>query len=51
MNSPDPESVETDPLKIFHTAIENTKPIVGIQTFKKGSKNFQVCILFRIKFM
>lgn len=36
------EEVETDPLKIFHKAIENAKPVLGVQTMKKKGKNFQV---------
>lgn len=34
--------IETDPLKIFHKAIENAKPVLGVQTMKKKGKNFQV---------
>lgn len=34
--------IEIDPLKIFHKAMENAKPILGTQTMKKKGKNFQV---------
>lgn len=36
------EDVELDPLKIFHTAIANVKPVVGVQTMKKKGKKLQV---------
>lgn len=34
--------LELDPLKIFHVAMENAKPVLGTQTMKKKGKNFQV---------
>lgn len=42
LNSSDEEYVETDPVKIFYTAVENAKPIIGCQTLKKGGKNYSV---------
>lgn len=36
------KNVETDPLVIFHKAVENSKPVLGTQTMKKTGKNFQV---------
>ena len=41
-DSKDAIDVETDPLKIFHQAIDNAKPVLGVQTMKKKGKNFQV---------
>lgn len=40
--SSEPEKVETNPLTIFYTAVENSKPIIGCQTMKKGGKNYSV---------
>jgi len=36
------KDVETDPLVVFHKAVENCKPVLGTQTMKKTGKNFQV---------
>eukprot|EP00795_Rhopilema_esculentum_P009526 gene9526-17270_t len=38
--SSDPETIELDPLKIFKTAVENSKPVIGCTTMKKGGKNY-----------
>eukprot|EP00112_Aurelia_sp_Birch-Aquarium-sp1_P016094 Seg3616.3 transcript_id=Seg3616.3/GoldUCD/mRNA.D3Y31 product="28S ribosomal protein S7 mitochondrial" pseudo=true protein_id=Seg3616.3/GoldUCD/D3Y31 len=40
--STDPDSIEVDAFKIFHKAIENSKPYIGCQTMKKGGKNYMV---------
>jgi len=40
--SEEPESIEVNPLTIFYTAIENSKPAIGCQTVKKGGKNYSV---------
>ncbi|XP_004206634.2 small ribosomal subunit protein uS7m [Hydra vulgaris] len=38
----DSSNVELDPLKIFHGAIENVKPVLGTQNIKKKGKSFKV---------
>ncbi|XP_074553574.1 small ribosomal subunit protein uS7m [Halichoeres trimaculatus] len=38
------ETIECDPYAIFHQALENCKPIVGLASIKKGAKNYQVPI-------
>ncbi|XP_066934725.1 small ribosomal subunit protein uS7m-like [Clytia hemisphaerica] len=38
----DKDEIELDPLQIFHTAIANVKPILGVQTMKKKGKKLQV---------
>ena len=42
--SEEPENIEVNPLTIFYTAIENSKPAIGCQTVKKGGKNYSVSI-------
>ena len=52
--SSDPDSIEVNPLKIFYTAIENSKPTIGCQTVKKGGKNYQVsskCLVCFVYFL
>ncbi|XP_028395586.1 28S ribosomal protein S7, mitochondrial-like [Dendronephthya gigantea] len=36
------DEVQTDPLAIFHTAMENAQPVVGVQPIKKAGKTYQV---------
>ena len=36
------DEIELDPLKIFHVAIANVKPVLGVQTMKKKGKKLQV---------
>jgi len=36
------DEIELDPLKVFHTAIANVKPVLGVQTMKKKGKKLQV---------
>ncbi|XP_061405014.1 small ribosomal subunit protein uS7m [Lethenteron reissneri] len=42
--TPEPErdAIECNPYTIFHTAMENCKPVIGLVTVKKGGKNYQV---------
>ena len=44
--SADPDSIEVDAFKVFHKAIENSKPYIGCQTMKKGGKNYLVGFTF-----
>lgn len=44
INSKKPEEVITDPLTIFHQAMENAQPVVGVQPIKKAGKTYQVVI-------
>ena len=41
-NSKKPDEIVTDPVTIFHQAIENAKPVVGVQPIKKAGKTYQV---------
>lgn len=36
------DEIEIDPLIVFHTAVANVKPVVGVQTMKKKGKKLQV---------
>lgn len=36
------DSIETDPLKIFHKAVENTRPILMLTPVKRGGVTYQV---------
>ncbi|KAG9343903.1 hypothetical protein JZ751_013290 [Albula glossodonta] len=36
--------IECNPYAIFHQALENCKPVIGLTTIKKGGKNYQVPI-------
>ncbi|XP_070703329.1 small ribosomal subunit protein uS7m [Pempheris klunzingeri] len=38
------EEIECNPYKIFHQALENCKPIVGLVSIQKGGKYYQVPI-------
>ncbi|XP_058951418.2 small ribosomal subunit protein uS7 isoform X2 [Pocillopora verrucosa] len=40
--SSQPDSVETDPLQIFATAIENCKPVIGVVGMKRAGTVYQV---------
>ncbi|XP_070579954.1 small ribosomal subunit protein uS7m-like [Ptychodera flava] len=42
--APDSEKlkIETNPLVIFHKAIENCQPVVGLTAIKRGGKTYQV---------
>ncbi|CAB3982039.1 28S ribosomal S7, mitochondrial [Paramuricea clavata] len=42
LSSKKPDEVQTDPLSIFHTAMENAQPVVGVQPIKKAGKTYQV---------
>ena len=42
LSSKKPDEVQTDPLAIFHTAMENAQPVVGVQPIKKAGKTYQV---------
>ena len=42
ISSKKPDEVETDPLAIFHRAMENSQPVVGVQPIKKAGKTYQV---------
>ena len=42
----DPEkkaSIQTDPLKIFHAAMINSKPVLQLTPIKRGGVTYQVC--------
>jgi len=44
-NSAEPHersSIEVNPLKVFHAALENAKPIVGVKRLTKGAQAYQV---------
>lgn len=34
--------IECNPYKIFHEALENCKPVVGLASIQKGGKTYQV---------
>lgn len=36
------ESIECNPYVIFHQALENCKPVVGLVSVQKGGKSYQV---------
>lgn len=36
------EAIECNPYVIFHKALENCKPIVGLASIQKGGKSYQV---------
>lgn len=38
------EEIECNPYVIFHQALENCKPVVGLATIQRGGKNYQVPI-------
>ncbi|XP_059203513.1 small ribosomal subunit protein uS7m [Centropristis striata] len=38
------EEIECNPYAIFHQALDNCKPVVGLATIQKGGKNYQVPI-------
>lgn len=40
--SSDPDSVVTDPVAVFHQAVENVKPIVGCIPLRRAGKVHQV---------
>lgn len=35
------EEIECNPYTIFHQALDNCKPVVGLATIQKGGKNYQ----------
>ncbi|EDV27677.1 uncharacterized protein TRIADDRAFT_53618 [Trichoplax adhaerens] len=43
-SNPDDSNIVMNPMKIFHGAIDNAKPIIGVQTIKRGGKSYQVPI-------
>lgn len=36
------ETIECNPRVIFHQALENCKPVVGLASIQKGGKSYQV---------
>lgn len=36
------DEIECNPYVIFHTALENCKPVVGLASIDKGGKSYQV---------
>ena len=36
------ESVEVDPMAVFHTAVLNAKPIIGTTRVTRGGKHYHV---------
>ena len=38
----DGKAVETDPLKIFHKALENLRPTIGTRRIRRGARMYQV---------
>lgn len=36
------EEIECNPYAIFHQAIENCKPIIGLANVQRGGRNYQV---------
>lgn len=41
--SPDePIDIEANPVKIFYSAIENSKPVLGLQNVERGGRTYQV---------
>lgn len=36
------EMIECNPYTIFHQALENCKPIIGLASIQKGGRNYQV---------
>lgn len=34
--------IECNPYKIFHEALENCKPVIGLASIQKGGKYYQV---------
>ena len=40
----DRAKIETSPLKVFHQAIENCKPILGVNRIKRGGKDVVVSV-------
>ncbi|XP_051995782.1 28S ribosomal protein S7, mitochondrial-like [Xyrauchen texanus] len=46
------EEIECNPYAIFHQALENCKPIIGLASIQKGGKFYQVnCRALNIHFM
>lgn len=37
------QEIECNPYTIFHDALENCKPVVGLASIQKGGKYYQVC--------
>ncbi|XP_066530475.1 small ribosomal subunit protein uS7m [Hoplias malabaricus] len=42
--SAEKEAIECNPYAIFHQALENCKPVIGLASIQKGGKNYQVPI-------
>lgn len=40
-----PELIETDPIQIFLTAVENCKPVIGVTGMKRAGKVYQVSLI------
>ena len=39
-------TIELDPIKVVHQAIENGKPLLTTEKFRKGGTTYQVCWLY-----
>ena len=42
------KEVELDPLVVFHKALENSKPIIGTTSIRRGGKLYQVGLLLAL---
>ena len=45
-NSQDRETIELDPIKILHLAIQNVTPVMELQKMKRGGVTYQVLLFF-----
>ena len=43
-----PDLVETDPLEIFVTAVENSMPVIGVTRMRRGGKVYHVSNCLKI---
>lgn len=37
--------VEVDPMKVFHAAVDNCKPLLQLNSIKRGGQKYQVCTI------
>lgn len=42
LSSKKPDEIQTDPLTLFHGAMANAQPVIGVQPIKKAGKTYQV---------
>ena len=42
VEAPERDSIELNPLTVFHTALENAKPIVGVKTLTQGAQTYRI---------